>query len=89
LGNLVRGSIYRKLREIRDGVLWKWSISFCGTFVRGTWRGLLYCGHRKIRSVRFWKWESVYIGATLLGNMEGRSFLRDFERRERITYLEE
>ena len=29
-----------------------------------------------------WKWASVSIGASLLGNMEGRSLPRTFDRRE-------
>jgi len=33
------------------------------------------------------KWAFVSIGAPLLGNMEGRSFPRAFERRESFLYL--
>jgi hypothetical protein len=32
--------------------------------------------------LRFWKWASASIGASLLGNMEGHSFLRAFERKK-------
>ena len=42
--------------------------------------GLLYWGARRICQVRLWKWASVSIGTPLLGNMEGRSFLRTFEK---------
>ena len=34
-----------------------------------------------------WKWTSVSIGAPLLENMEGRSFPRLFERRDKFIYL--
>jgi hypothetical protein len=38
LGNLVRGSVYRELRETVKGGLRKWSISLYGSSVGGTWR---------------------------------------------------
>ena len=37
--------------------------------------------------LRLWKWTSVSIEAPLWGNMEGRSFPRAFERREKFVYL--
>jgi hypothetical protein len=37
--------------------------------------------------VRLWKWVSVSIGASLLGNMEGCSFPRAFEKRENFLHL--
>jgi len=49
----------------------------------------LYWGARRICSLRLWKWASVSIGAPLLGNMEGRSFLTAFERRDKFIYLAE
>ena len=39
LRKLGRGSVYRELREVVDGRLRKWSISFYGCSVRGTWKG--------------------------------------------------
>jgi len=47
---------------------------------------LFYWGPRRICYVRLWKWSSVSIRAPLLGNMEGRSFSRAFERREKFLY---
>jgi len=49
--------------------------------------GLLYWGPQRICQVRLWKWASVSIGVPLLEDMEGRSFLRAFERRENFIYL--
>jgi hypothetical protein len=36
---------------------------------------------------RLWKWASVSIGTLLLGNTEGRSFSRAFERREKFLHV--
>jgi hypothetical protein len=46
--------------------------------------GLLYWGPRKICEVRLWKLASVSVGAPLLGNMEGSSYPKAFEIRERF-----
>jgi len=56
--------------------------------VRGTWREGSFTGDPEGHaSVRLWKWVSVSIGTLLLGNMEGCSFPRVFERREKFLYL--
>ena len=36
---------------------------------------------------RLWKWASVSIGVPLLENMEGRSFPRTFEKREKNFFI--
>ena len=43
-----------------------------------------YWGSRRICKGRLWRRASVSIGASLLGNMEGGSFPRAFERREKF-----
>jgi len=48
--------------------------------------GLLYWRPRKICSVERWKWASVAIGDPLLGNIDGRSFPRVFEKRDNFLY---
>ena len=56
--------------------------------MRGTWReGSFYWGPRKICSVKLWKWASVAIGDPLLRNIDGRSFPRAFEKRDKFLYL--
>jgi hypothetical protein len=35
------------------------------------------------------EWASVSMGAPLLGNLEGHSFLRAFERRKKNSYFKE
>jgi len=46
--------------------------------------GLFYWGSWRICKGRFWRRASVSMGASLLGNMEGCSFPRAFERREKF-----
>jgi hypothetical protein len=29
---------------MNEGELWKWGVSFCGSFVRGTWRRRFFTG---------------------------------------------
>jgi len=38
------GSVYWELGEIVEGGLQKWSISLCGSSVRGNWRGGFFTG---------------------------------------------
>ena len=44
LGNLGKGSVYRKLQEIVEGRLWKWSILLYGRSVTGTWKRGSFAG---------------------------------------------
>ena len=38
------GGIYQELQELREGGLWLWSISLCGSYVTGDWRGGSFAG---------------------------------------------
>ena len=44
MGNLEWAYLPGTLRETNDGVLWKWSVSVCGSSVRGTLRGVFFTG---------------------------------------------
>ena len=65
--NQGRASIYRELREIVEGGLWKWSISLYESSVRGTWR----CKRR------LWRWAPLSMGASL-GNLGDGSYAGGF-----------
>jgi len=80
LGNLGRGSVYRELLEVVEGGLREWSISFYGSSVRGSWRGGgCFAGDTEGYKRKLWRRASLSIGGPL-GNLEGRSSTRHFER---------
>ena len=76
LWKLGRGSVYRELQEIVEGGLRKWSISLYGSSVRV---GAHLLGTLKVMKGRLWRRASLSTGSPL-GNLEGSSSTKDFER---------
>jgi hypothetical protein len=82
LGNLEGGSYTGDVERWKT--LGMWHLSPREVYEGSLEGGLLYWLPRRICQVRLWKWTSVSIGAPLWGNMEGRSFPRAFERRDKF-----
>jgi len=68
-----------------EGV-WKRSISLCGSCMRGTWAEGSFTGDPKDMLSKTLEVGVCFHRGPVLGNIEGRSFPRDFARRVELLF---
>jgi hypothetical protein len=65
---------------MNEGGFWKRSISLCGSSMRGTWKEGSLLGTPKVVLSKALEMRVCFHRGPVLGNMEGCSFPRAFER---------